>query len=77
MQNLEDGRPDSLSLPVPTLGGAGLRGSRSDHSSTSSLSALSSQTPSFLLTPQQNDQDVIPPSSPTTRKSKKKFPDFR
>ncbi|XP_062336897.1 neurabin-1-like isoform X3 [Osmerus eperlanus] len=76
MQNSEDGKPDSLSFPVPTLGGVGLRGSRSDHSSTSSLSALSSQTPSFLLTPQQNDQDVITPSSSATRKSKKKFPDF-
>nr|XP_046263829.1 neurabin-2-like [Scatophagus argus]XP_046263830.1 neurabin-2-like [Scatophagus argus] len=56
------------------------RSSRSDLSSTSSFSALSPQPPtSFVFTPPISITDTVTPSpckSSTSRKSKRKFPDF-
>ncbi|XP_044074281.1 uncharacterized protein LOC122886327 isoform X2 [Siniperca chuatsi] len=68
---------ESKSLSAPTVV---QRSSRSDLSSTSSLSALSPQPPtSSVFTPPIYINDTVTPSpckSSASRKSKRKFPDF-
>uniref|UniRef100_A0A3B4Z5X6 Neurabin-1 n=1 Tax=Stegastes partitus TaxID=144197 RepID=A0A3B4Z5X6_9TELE len=68
---------ESLSLSAPTA----VQGSRSDLSSTSSFSAFSPQPPtSSVFTPPIYINDTVTPSpckSSASRKSKRKFPDFR
>lgn len=69
---------ESQSLSAPTVG---QRSSRSDMSSTSSFSALSPHPPSnTVFTPPIYITNTITPSprkSSASRKSKRKFPDFR
>ncbi|XP_029929721.1 uncharacterized protein LOC115374760 isoform X2 [Myripristis murdjan] len=71
---------ENPSLAAPSAVGALQRSSRSDQSSTSSFSALSTQPPTTsIFTPPIHISDVVTPSptkSSASRKSKRKFPDF-
>uniref|UniRef100_A0A8C7N7A5 Neurabin-1 n=1 Tax=Oncorhynchus kisutch TaxID=8019 RepID=A0A8C7N7A5_ONCKI len=73
------GKSQSLTAIAPRETGRSVSvGSHRVHSSTSSLSALTSKPhPPFLLTPQPGQSPSKEDKSSTTCKSKRRFPDFR
>ncbi|XP_053186665.1 neurabin-1-like [Scomber japonicus] len=76
VQKLQGSQTFSASAVVGML----RRSSKSDHCSSSSISALSPHAPtSFIFTPPNNITDTVTPSpckSSASRKSRRKFPDF-
>ncbi|XP_055722513.1 neurabin-1-like [Salvelinus fontinalis] len=73
-----DGKSQSLTTIAPRETGRSVSaGGHRVHSSTSSLSALTSKPhPPSLLTPQPGQSPTNEDKSSTTRKSKRRFPDF-
>ncbi|XP_038859185.1 neurabin-1-like [Salvelinus namaycush] len=73
-----DGKSQSLTTIAPReMGRSVSAGGHRVHSSTSSLSALTSKPhPPSLLTPQPGQSPPNEDKSSTTRKSKRRFPDF-